>query len=185
MELWGCRAAGGCCPPQHSTVVLRKEKRDLATDSGLWETPSSYPALAPSLTFSGSTISTFPALRSCPAAPSEPYKHQNCPCKVFKTCLSPSLSFVQRLPDDEGKPNPWASHGQEALIKSPVLLMNNYSLLPALPRSQAEPRTVVQAAANTLSQHLPGFVTGSTWPGQLLGSPEHRRLKHSSPLPVL
>lgn len=166
-------------------MVLRKEKRDLATDSGLWETPSSYPALAPSLTFSGSTISTFPALRSCPAAPSEPYKHQNCPCKVFKTCLSPSLPFVQRLPDDEGKPNPWASHGQEALIKSSVLLMNNYSLLPALPRSQAEPRTVIQAAANTLSQQLPGFVTGSTWPGQLPGSPEHRRLKHSSPLPVL
>lgn len=92
LELWGCRALGGCHPAQHSTAVLRKEKRDLAIDSGLWETPRSYPALAPSLTFSGSTISTFPALGSCPAAPSESYKKQNCPCKMSKTLLSPSLA---------------------------------------------------------------------------------------------
>lgn len=49
LELWGCEAGGECHPPQHSTTVLRKEKRDLAIDSGLWETPRSYPALAPSL----------------------------------------------------------------------------------------------------------------------------------------
>lgn len=46
---WSCEAGGECHPPQHSTTVLRKEKRDLAIDSGLWETPRSYPALAPSL----------------------------------------------------------------------------------------------------------------------------------------
>lgn len=48
---WSCGAVGlgGCHHLQHSTAALRKEKRDLAIYSGLWETPRSYPALAPSL----------------------------------------------------------------------------------------------------------------------------------------
>lgn len=86
---------------------------------------------------------------------------------MSKTHLSPSLpQTLCTMPDDEGKPNPWASHGQEAPIKPLVLMMNNYSLLPVVLRSQAGPRTVTQGG---LPPHSPSscLVLFLVQPGQV------------------
>lgn len=85
---WSCEAVGVVSPSpvQHSSA----QEGEKGPCNRLWALGNPQELPWPG-TFSGSTISTFPALVSCPAAPSESCKKQNCPCKMSKTHLSPSV----------------------------------------------------------------------------------------------